>query len=112
MPADGTRAISTALADGKKSGKKYKIVFCDPSAVGTSAIAAGNTTAGAAGEMGADAEATAEAEAAAGAEAAAEAVRIERELYGNGEVTLKYSTYTEQFLIADGGLLSAEVPRA
>ena len=106
MPADGTRAISTALADGKKSGKKFKIVFCDPSAVGTSAIAAGNTTAGAAGEMGADAEATAE------AEAAAEAVRIERERYGNGEVTLKYSTYTEQLLIADGGLLCAEVPRA
>ena len=115
MPEDGTKAITAALAEGKKAGKKYQIIFRNPEAVGAAAenITAASNPAAAAEHptAGADAEAAAAEEQAAAAAAAAEAARLEEEriLNGTGSITLKYSTYTETFDIKDSALLAAEV---
>ena len=106
MPTkDGTKAITAALGEGKKAGKKYKITFSAPAGATDTLGAIDPSASGAAASEAAAEKAKEEAEA-----LAAETARLEKlKLTGNGQIILKYSTYTEEFDIKDGGLLAAEV---
>jgi len=97
-PTKGTKGITEALAAGKKGGKKYKIAFTAP--VGDVQPPAN------AEPTHLDATTVAEVEAERLEEERLEAECLEQ---GNGTIVLKYSTYTEEFLIRDGGILTAEV---
>lgn len=111
---EDAKAVLKALADARSAGKPFKIVFQVPGGGGkpkTGAKPADKKADEAAAGANAAEEAAAAAAAAAAkaAEEAAAKLEAERKEKGNGTITLKYSTYTEEFTIVDGGLLSAEV---